>query len=345
MSSKICIIGFFAFNSHYNGGQENKTRALGKLLIDKYGAENVICIDTMNWKRNPLILLNRVFTAYKQADSFIMLPAQNGVHVFSSLLLKFKKKKIFYSVIGGWLPTVTINNKRLTKKLSGFDGIWVETESMYRALLGQGFSNVKVVPNFKVLDAVQMSDVPIEYKRPYKFCTFSRVLKEKGIEDAISVIKRINNECGIGTAELDIYGVVDAGYVDEFEMLKSQFPEYVKYAGVVPYDKTVGVLKDYFALLFPTHYYTEGIPGTIIDAYAAGVPVLSAKWESYADIVREGITGYGFKFGDIQAFYNLVNRCIETPKLIYSIKAKCIKEYERYTDTYAFSLIEKELDK
>ena len=44
MTNRICVIGFFAFNSHYNGGQENKTRALGKLLTDKYGANNVICI-------------------------------------------------------------------------------------------------------------------------------------------------------------------------------------------------------------------------------------------------------------------------------------------------------------
>jgi hypothetical protein len=57
------------------------------------------------------------------------------------------------------------------------------------------------------------------------------------------------------------------------------------------------VLKDYFALLFPTHFYTEGIPGTVIDAYAAGIPVISAKWESYSDVIDEGVTGIGYKDG------------------------------------------------
>ncbi len=345
MTNRICVIGFFAFNSHYNGGQENKTRALGKLLTDKYGANNVICIDTMNWKKHPLSLLSKVIKASHKADSFIMLPAQNGVHVVSSLLLRFKRKKIFYSVIGGWLPKITLKNNKLKKKLSKFHGIWVETESMHQSLVEQGFSNTKVLPNFKVLEAVQVDDLPTIYEKPYKFCTFSRVLKEKGIEDAISVISSINNEYGDGTAELDIFGVVDAGYVAEFEEFKKRFPSYIKYAGVVPYDKTAEVLRNYYALLFPTHYYTEGIPGTIIDAYAAGVPVLSAEWESFSDIVHEGRTGFGYRFGDIEEFNKLVCRCIENPELIYSIKASCIEEYEKYTDTYAFNLIEKELNK
>lgn len=295
-------------------------------------------------EKNPLSLLLKIIKASRKVDSFIMLPAQNGVHIFSSLLLIFKKN-LYYSVIGGWLPKITGENSKLKNKLLKFDGIWVETDFMYQALKKQGFTNIKIVPNFKVLEPINAGELSFGFDKPYKFCTFSRVLKEKGIEDAVSVITRVNNEYGIGTAELDIYGVIDAGYVKEFECLKSQFPEYIMYKGVVPYDKTSCVLKEYFALLFPTHYYTEGIPGTIIDAYAAGIPILSAKWESFENLIKEGITGYGFKFDDSEAFYELVKKCIDTPKMISDLKTKCIEEYQHYTDTYAFSIIEKELDK
>ena len=34
---KITIVGFFAHNSNYNGGQENKTRAVYKILKERYG--------------------------------------------------------------------------------------------------------------------------------------------------------------------------------------------------------------------------------------------------------------------------------------------------------------------
>lgn len=53
--------------------------------------------------------------------------------------------------------------------------------------------------------------------------------------------------------------------------MKKKFPPYIKYCGTVSFDKTTEVLKEYFALVFPTRFYTEGIPGTIIDAFASGL--------------------------------------------------------------------------
>ena len=35
-------------------------------------------------------------------------------------------------------------------------------------------------------------------------------------------------------------------------------------------EKTVKTLENYYLLLFPTKFRTEGIPGTIIDALSAG---------------------------------------------------------------------------
>ena len=59
-------------------------------------------------------------------------------------------------------------------------------------------------------------------------------------------------------------------------------------------------MKYYFALLFPTRFYTEGIPGTILDAYAAGIPVICSRWESCADVVDDGVTGITYPFEDMQ---------------------------------------------
>ena len=151
MNKKITIIGFFAYNTSYNGGQENKTRALKDLLADKYGNDVVTIIDTLNWKKKPFRLLFKTFINVRKSDIVIMLPARKGVKVFSRvlLLLKGKNTKLFYSVIGGWLPTITISNLGLKKCLQKFDGIWVETKSMYNDLIEQGFKNIIVVPNFK----------------------------------------------------------------------------------------------------------------------------------------------------------------------------------------------------
>ena len=56
----------------------------------------------------------------KNSQNMIILPAQNGVKVFVPLFLiinKFYKRKIFYVVIGGWLPGLIKNKQVLIRKL------------------------------------------------------------------------------------------------------------------------------------------------------------------------------------------------------------------------------------
>lgn len=111
-------------------------------------------------------------------------------------------------------------------------------------------------------------------------------MKEKGIEDAINAVKTVNKEAGRIVYTLDIYGQVDSRQTQWFENLKNTFPDYIKYRGLIDYDKSVDVLKNYCVLLFPTHFYTEGIPGTILDAYAAGIPVISCKMGKFCRYSR-----------------------------------------------------------
>lgn len=61
--------------------------------------------------------------------------------------------------------------------------------------------------------------------------------------------------------ESDIYGPVDKDYKEELERLVG---EETRYCGVISANESVGVLKDYFALLFPPHYKHDGIPGTAV---------------------------------------------------------------------------------
>src|SRR5699024_7195576 len=102
---------------------------------------------------------------------------------------------------------------------------------------------------------------------------------------------------------LDIYGKVMERYEDDFERLMSEFGENIHYKGVVDFDKSVETLKNYYMVVFPTRYYTEGIPGTLLDSFAAGVPVLSAEWESCYDIMNEHV-GVTYTFNDDDALVN-----------------------------------------
>ena len=151
-----------------------------------------------------------------------------------------------------------------------------------------GFCNIDVMPNCKSFETLKEKDLVYCEQEPYKLCTFSRVMREKGIEDAIEAVKAVNNHLRRPAYVLDIYGPIDSGQIEWFQTLQNSFPEYICYRGSVPSEKAISIIKEYFALLFPTRFYTEGIPGTIIDAYAAGVPVIASKWENFDDVIDDG---------------------------------------------------------
>ena len=333
MKNKVCIIGHFGGDKVCLDGQTIKTKIITAELKKQLGENQVNIFDTYGGKKTLLKCFFKTFSLLKNNENIIMLPAHNGVRFFTPVLLFwniFFHRKLHYSVIGGWLPEFLQKRKRLAKHLKRFDGIYVETNTMKNALEKQGFTNIFVMPKCKDLKILKPQDLVYPAGEPYKLCTFSRVMKEKGIEDAVNAVKEINEKEGRIVYTLDIYGQVDSAQVQWFEDLKTTFPDYINYKGVVDYDKSVDVLKNYFALLFPTRFYTEGIPGTIIDAYAAGVPIISAKWESFSDIIDEGATGFGYEINNVSDLTKHLENVVYNTKCISDLKLNCLEKSRYY---------------
>lgn len=342
---KVGVIGYFAAGKSKAGGQEAKTCSIDRAMREKYGNESVYNVDTTCWKRHPLKLLVGIVLMCAKCENIIMLPAQNGLKIFIplfELLNIIFNKKLFYSVVGGWLPIYLKKNKRLQKQCRKLNGIFVETRSMKVALNDIGIKNVSVIPNFKYLTPITISSVKRSFKKPYTLCTFSRIMKEKGIEDIIEAVTQINQENNEVIYTLDIYGKIDDAYVKRFEILKEKFPEYINYAGMVEPNQSVETIKSYFGLVFPTHYYTEGVPGTLIDACMAGVPVVSALWGNYQDVFVEDITGWGYEFGNQNALINVLKRIVNSPDEFCKLRELTLKEAERYFPDKNIELITKQ---
>lgn len=333
MRKRVAIIGNFGNGHVASNGQSVKTISLLTELIRQFGADNIVRINTFGGVINLLKAPFQCIKALIAADNIVILPAHNGVRVYVPLLAMlryfFPKRRLHYDVIGGWLPDFISRKPLLRRALNKFDGIYVETKTMKKRLESESFTNVYILPNFKHLEPVNLDSVE-QYSKPYRLCSFSRISKEKGIGDAVEIVCRINDREGATLFSLDIYGKVDDGSQEWFEALQKVFPDYIQYKGVVDFDKSVNVLKDYFALLFPTHYYTEGVPGTIIDAYNAGLPVISSKWESFADIVDDNVTGLGYDFDNVVQLENILVDVASNPQKILNLKQNCIEKGKSY---------------
>lgn len=333
MQAKVSVIGHFGEGINLINGQTVKTKIITEELQRKLGQDQVIKSDTHGGRKILLKAPFQVFQALKNSENVLIFPAHNGLRIYAPLLAFekrfFKCKKIHYVVIGGWLPQFISGRRWLTAALKKFDGIYVETNTMKNALGTQGFKNIYVMPNCKKLTVLSEDELVYPSGIPYRLCTFSRVTKEKGIEDAVNAVITANTELGFIAFSLDIYGQIDDTQNNWFDGLREKFPYYIRYNGTVPFDKSVDVLKNYFTLLFPTYYEGEGFAGTLIDAYSAGVPVIASDWKYNAELVNENV-GYVYPTGDQRTFVDILKSVAENPTLLLCKKRLCLREAEKY---------------
>jgi glycosyltransferase involved in cell wall biosynthesis len=329
---KIGVLGHFAIGTNMSDGQTIKTRVVGEELRRIYQDE-VDFIDTYGgWRflfRLPVVLL-QILINYK---NIIIMPAHNGIRIISPLLVignLFFHRSIHYVVIGGWLAVFAKKYPLFRFFIRQFDGIYVESDTMRRQLQELSFTNAILMPNCKPLHIVTENDIPHSFQSPLKVCTFSRIIKEKGIEDAILAVNECNKKMGRTIYILDIFGQADRQQEAWFKEMMSQQPDEIQYKGIVPFDKSTETLKDYFALLFPTYYEGECFAGTLIDAMASGIPAIASDWHENANIVINGKTGIIFPVHDLNSLTDILTDLASHPEDTIGMRHSCIQRAKEF---------------
>lgn len=344
---KVGICGHFGIGKKLVNGQTIKTVNFTNELEKRLGKDNIKKVDTHNAQCHMLKLIKESLDLLKECGKIVFFPSSRGLLFFVPFffwLNKIYKRDLYYMVIGGWLSEYLRRHKLIKLYLRSLDGIFVETNIMKTGLEKMGFKNVRVLANFKKMTCINESEIRKDFVEPYKVCIFSRIEEKKGIEDAIKVIIKVNQFYNKEVYALDIYGPIQTGYQERFEELCLRFPEYINYCGIIEAKEAAKIIKNYYFLLFPTRYYTEGIPGTIIDAYSAGVPVVCSKWESFEDIVIESETGYGYVFGDLEDMYNVMRYVYNNKDKCITMRSRCILEAGKYRPEIIMNRFEKELE-
>ena len=326
---KVCVIGHFGFGKEMLNGQTIKTKIITAELEKQLGGEQIMKVDTHGGARALPRVMIQMAEGFRSCENIIILPAQNGVRVFVPLCVAFHKlyqRKLHYVVIGGWLGNLLEANPGILRALDSFTGIYVETRTMKHDLEKRGLRNLYILPNFKDIHVLTEDELVYPTGEPYRLCTFSRVMKEKGIEDAVEAVKAVNEKYGRIVYTLDIYGQIDAEQTRWFEDLKAAFPDYVRYKGLVAYDKSVEVLKSYFALLFPTYYDGEGFAGTLLDAMAAGVPVIASDWKYNSEIVKPHRNGLLCDAKNVDSLVIALEYRLRNHNEFFEMKKRCLEE-------------------
>lgn len=72
------------------------------------------------------------------------------------------------------------------------------------------------------------------------------------------------------------------------------------------------------------------MPGTIIDAFAAGLPVIARRWEFCDDMLDNLVTGLVYEFNQPEKLEEEIRWAIENPSVVTDMKKNCLLKAIEY---------------
>lgn len=330
---KIGIWGQYGDGGKIADGQAVRTTIITRELQMRYGRESVGVVNTNGWRNHPIKFLWDSFMLVAKSKKVAIAPADNGYKVFVPLLLFFNlffRRDLLHIVIGGFLPALLKEKPKYLKMENKFAAVFVQTDNILKDLRALGVKNLYISSNPKRLNTRKPSDLKVWEEKEIKVCVFSRLNKEKGIEEAIEAVKEVNKRLGGIFMRIDLYGLIQPGFEEWLEDLLSRNKNIAEYKGIIDFDKTVESLKQYFVLLFPTYYYGEGFPGNVVDAYNTGLPIIATDWLYNKDVIKDGRNGILVPTHSVPALADAIMKLYNDRQLHYQMAQNCLEDSKPY---------------
>lgn len=335
---RFLVLGYFGYETNQLDGQTVKTRNIYEMLVNH--SIDISYFDSQKIHVSKVYTLEMLYKIFL-SRFIIIIPAHNmlkWVFPVVYVLSKFFRKKVILIPVGGWLSSFLKNRRVLQQMISKIQAVFPQTKEEVRKLHDlYGWNNIEYLPNFRICNKTK---VDFSLNKELKLVFFARINKMKGLDVVFNIADKL------GKAKLnmtiDFYGPIYEPDNAYFENEISQHPNTI-YKGVLQPDQIQNVLKQYDILLFPTKYKTEGFPGTILDAYMSGVPVIVSNWNHAKEFVKEGYSGFICETEDAEAYYNKVLYLNNNRDVLMRMKANSYNESKKYSDNEAFEIMRKYL--
>lgn len=314
--SKVCLIGNSGINKHLLDGQTTKVRLYLSVLKQEHC--DVLFIDLENFIHHALTILNQIRKAVHCCDRIVLISAERGCKILIPYInfLNRRFKKIFIlplvgtSVLHYSIDRLSDNDKRrffdgeynickfdkrTSKQLSQISCILPETKIISCAFkVFYHLNNVFTLTNFR--DYYPQTKKGTKPSSPLSILFLSRVMREKGLFDLLSVVDDFNSQ-NI-PIRLDVYGTNCLNKADDII-----FENYIKkgtcrYLGSVENKDVISTISYYDLFVFPTRFIGEGTPGVIIESLLGGVPVLTSDFPQAPLLLKNGYDSLFFKMGN-----------------------------------------------
>ncbi len=149
-------------------------------------------------------------------------------------------------------------------------------------------SSLKIRPDQIAVKPNFVFDLPVSGSRGQQFLYVGRLTEEKGVIPMLRAFEGLN-------AVLEIVG---AGPLEEMVKESASHHPNIRYLGTMPNEQIRQKMYEARALVFPSLWY-EGLPMTIIEAYATGTPVIASRLGAMSTVVTDGKNGLHFEAGNV----------------------------------------------
>lgn len=163
--------------------------------------------------------------------------------------------------------------------------------------------------------------------------------EEKGIFEAFESALKIASERPDTEFRLQIAGPAPCAAVEEkLKTLLTRIPSNltVNLLGRVQAQKKWNFLQDCNILLFPSYYKSENFPITVLEAMAAGLPVIATDWAALPSIVTDAETGFIVEPKNADQLRNAIARILDNPELEVAMSKKAQETFLAHFTWNAF---------
>lgn len=250
-------------------------------------------------------ILWRIFALTRRCEVVSLQAAPTGLPLVGPFVYVFAKlwgRPLMVRKFGGkdYLAFAGIRGFLARRVVRASELYLAQTKELVRSGEQDGLKRVEWFPTSRPMeqDVAQPSRKNRSCRR---FVFLSLVRPTKGIRELIEAAERLGEDITV-----DVYGPFFEGFSEQnLAGLKR-----VKYRGVVASGEANSVLRNYDTLVLPTYWEGEGYPGIIIEAFGAGIAVISTRWKAIPEIVDESC-GILVKPRDVDELYDAMKTLVD----------------------------------
>ncbi len=153
---------------------------------------------------------------------------------------------------------------------------------------------------------------------PLRIAFLGRIDRTKGPDILIQALRSLPDT----PVELHLYGIVqdpsNEEYLGQLKKLAGTDSR-VRLLPAVPGERVISLLRSYHLLAVPSRWLETG-PLVILEAFAAGTPVIGSKLGGIAELIEHGVNGLLVETDSVEAWSAAMRRCYEDRTLLENLR-------------------------